>query len=53
MIRKTKDPAAGKVLRASLRERIEMLDRNPDRTRADTREANRLARKHNRSLFRE
>jgi hypothetical protein len=40
-----------KILRASLRERIELLDRNPDRTRQDVRLANKLARQHTRLLM--
>jgi hypothetical protein len=44
--------ADAKILRASLMERIELLDRKPDRTRQDTRLANKLARQHNRLLIR-
>ena len=50
--RNTTDAASGKVLRASLLERMEMLDKKPGRTRADTREADKLARQHNKSFFR-
>ena len=40
-----------KILRASLRERIEFLDHKPDRTKQDVRLANKLARQHNRLLM--
>jgi hypothetical protein len=47
---KNADEAAQRVLRSSLRERIELLDRKPGRTRADAREAGKLARQVSRSL---
>ena len=53
---KNKPPAEqrktnAKILRASLRERIEFLDHKPDRTQQDVRLANKLARQHNRLLM--
>lgn len=42
---------SARVLRASLKERIEFLDTKPDRTPADTRLANKLAKQHNRLLM--
>jgi hypothetical protein len=41
---------AARVKRASLKERIEFLDTKPDRTQADVKLANQLAREHNRLL---
>jgi hypothetical protein len=45
--------AAASILRASLRERIDFLDQKPDRTEADIKLANQLAKQHNRSLMRD
>ncbi len=43
--------AAARIRRASLKERIELLDQKPDRTKADTKLANKLAREHNHLLM--